>query len=323
MAVYTDIPDEELRAFVAEYGIGEVTSYMGIAEGVENSNFLIYTTEGRYILTLYEKRVNPDDLPFFIGLMDHLAAQGLSCPIPLTTQDGQRLRTLRDRPAAMVSFLPGVWPRRIAPVHTAELGEALAKLHLAGADFPMQRVNALSVDGWEKLVAATAARADSVRPGLSAALAEEFAFLKAHWPQDLPRGVIHADLFPDNVFFIGDKVSGLIDFYFACTDALVYDVSICLNAWCFEADGSFNMTKAMGFLRRYQAVRPLSAAEIAALPIFCRGSALRFLLTRLYDWLNVPPGALVKPKDPMEYWTKLRFHRLVTDAAAYGLEGAV
>ncbi|KJV09489.1 serine kinase [Elstera litoralis] len=320
MAVYTDIPDEELRAFVADYGIGEVTSYMGIAEGVENSNFLINTTEGRYILTLYEKRVNPDDLPFFIGLMDHLAARGLSCPIPLTTETGQRLRVLRDRPAAMVSFLPGVWPRRIVPGHTAELGEALAKLHKAGADFPLRRANSLSVDGWAKLIAATEAQADDVRPGLAAALAEEFASLKAQWPKDLPQGVIHADLFPDNVFFTGDKVSGLIDFYFACTDALAYDLSICLNAWCFEADGSFNITKAMGLLRRYQAVRPLTDAEIKALPILCRGSALRFLLTRLYDWLNRPPGALVKPKDPMEYWAKLRFHQHVSDAVSYGLE---
>ncbi len=320
MAVYTDIADEELRAFVADYGIGEVESYMGIAEGVENSNFLVRTTEGNFILTLYEKRVRREDLPFFLGLLDHLAARGVSCPTPLRTKSGEILRELRGRPAAMVSFLRGMWPRRIQPGHCAELGAALARLHIAGADYPHHRTNALSVAGWWPLIEATRDQADSVKPGLAAQLAAEFAVLEAQWPQDLPVGVIHADLFPDNVFFTGDRLTGLIDFYFACTDAFAYDLAICLNSWCFELDGSLNITKARNLVHGYDAVRPLTPEERAALPILCRGSALRFLLTRLYDWLNQSPGALVKPKNPLEYWTKLMFHQTVTGPGAYGLD---
>lgn len=319
MAVYTDIADEELSAFVADYGIGDVTSFMGIAEGVENSNFLVRTTEGNFILTLYEKRVRREDLPFFLGLMEHLAARGVSCPLPLLTKQGEMLRELRGRPAAMISFLPGLWPRRITANHCAELGEALATLHIAGSDYPHTRANSLSLDGWWQLIEQTRDRADEVKPGLGEFLEAEFAYLEAHWPKDLPIGIIHADLFPDNVFFTGDKLTGFIDFYFACTEAFAYDLVICLNAWCFEPDGSFNRTKAVGFLKRYLATRPLTPAERAALPILARGACLRFLLTRLYDWLNRVPGALVKPKDPLEYWTKLRFHQQVANPSDYGL----
>jgi homoserine kinase type II len=319
MAVYTDIADEELRSFCADYPIADVVSFMGIAEGVENSNFLIRTADSNYILTLYEKRVKREELPFFIGLMEHLAARGISCPQPLRTRRGETLRELRGRPAAMISFLPGLWPRRITANHCAELGTALARLHKAGADYPHSRRNALSLNGWCDLIDATQAEADGVRPGLAEALAAEYAFLEANWPQDLPTGVIHADLFPDNVFFTGEKLTGIIDFYFACTDALAYDLIICLNAWCFEADGSFNRTKAVALMKHYLAERPLTPAERKALPILARGACLRFLLTRLYDWLNRVPGALVKPKDPLEYWAKLRFHQQVADATDYGL----
>ena len=320
MAVYTEVSAEEIEGFVADYDIGEVLSFKGIAEGVENSNYLLQTDRGRYILTLYEKRVDANDLPFFLGLMEHLAARGISCPVPLHGRDGKALRTLCDRPAALVSFLDGLWPRRIHSFHCAELGTALARMHLAGADFELPRANALSVAGWRPLLDSCQARADEVKPGLAAALEKELAHLEAAWPDDLPAGVIHADLFPDNVFFRGESLTGLIDFYFACNDFFAYDIAICLNAWCFEQDRAFNVTKARLLLQSYRRERPLSDAELAALPLLARGSALRFLLTRLYDWLNHPEGAFVKPKDPMEYWHKLSFHQEVRGPGAYGLD---
>lgn len=319
MAVYTPVSDDELQTFLAEYDIGEVTSFAGIAEGVENSNFLVRTTRATYILTLYEKRVKPDDLPFFIGLMDHLAKKGLSCPRPVVARDGATLRTLNGRPAAVVTFLEGMWHRRIRPAYCRSLGAAMAAMHVAGADFPMTRANNLSVDGWRPLLTACGMQSNQIYHGLYNALNQELGLLERSWPSGLPTGTIHADLFPDNVFFLGDQVSGLIDFYFACTDALAYDLAICLNAWCFEHDGSFNVTKARQLVTGYQTVRVLSAAEREAIPVLARGSALRFLLTRLYDWLNHPAGAFVKPKDPMEYHQKLRFHQSAAGPAAYGL----
>lgn len=319
MAVYTDVGSEELARFLDAYDVGRLTSCKGIAEGVENSNFLVITDRGTFILTLYEKRVAPADLPFFLGLMRHLADRGVPCPTPIAARDGQALRTLCGRPAAMVSFLSGVWPRRIEPHHLAGLGEALAAMHEAGRGFAMTRPNDLSIAGWHRLGAACGARADEVERGLGAELAAELAALDAQWPRDLPAGVIHADLFPDNVFFEGERLTGLIDFYFACDDFLAYDLAVCLNAWCFERDLAFNATKARVLLAAYARRRPLSAAETAALPVLARGAALRFLLTRLFDWLNQVEGALVTPKDPREYLAKLRFHRAVRDVGAYGL----
>jgi homoserine kinase type II len=320
MAVYTDVADDELRAFVAFYEIGEVLSCKGIAEGVENSNYLVTTERGNFILTLYEKRVARADLPFFIALMEHLAQNGVACPTPLHGRDGAVLRELCGRPAAMVTFLAGMWPRRIQPFHCAGVGRALAALHRAGACFAMTRPNDLSVTGWQRLFAACAARAGEVQPGLAAELAAELQILERDWPRDMPAGVIHADLFPDNVFFRDQQISGLIDFYFACTDFLAYDVAVCLNAWCFEADGSLNVTKTRLLLEGYRQIRPLSPAELAALPLLARGSALRFLLTRLFDRLNQPAGALVRPKDPLEFLRKLRFHRSVASVRDYGLD---
>jgi homoserine kinase type II len=321
MAVYTDVGDEELTSFISDYDIGEVVSCKGIAEGVENSNFLLRTERGTFILTLYEKRVLPQDLPFFIALMEHLAAHGIACPTPVKARDGVALRSLCGRPAAIVTFLEGLWPRRILPFHCAGVGGALAELHLAGAGFAMRRPNNLSVAGWRPLFEACAARAHEIKAGLAEELGQELAELEQRWPGDLPAGTIHADLFPDNVFFRGEAVSGLIDFYFACTDFLAYDVAICLNAWCFESDGDFNVTKARQLLSHYSARRTLSEAEYAALPLLARGSALRFLLTRLYDLLNHPEGALVRPKDPLEYLRKLRFHRGIARTTAYGIDG--
>ena len=319
MAVYTDISDEELEAFVAEYDIGTVVSCKGIAEGVENSNYLLHTDRGPYILTLYERRVEPEDLPFFLRLMEHLAENGIACPTPIHGRDGKVLRELCGRPAAIVTFLQGLWPRRIMPEHCTEVGAALARMHIAGESFPMRRPNNLSVAGWRKLYEHCADHADDVRVGLAREIAGELDVVESAWPTDLPKGVIHADLFPDNVFFKGGSLSGIIDFYFACTDFLAYDIAICLNAWCFERDNSFNVTKARLLLASYSRVRPIDDAELDALPLLARGSALRFLLTRLYDWLNQPEGALVTPKNPIEYLHRLRFHRQVGSPAAYGL----
>jgi homoserine kinase type II len=252
--------------------------------------------------------------------MEHLAARGITCPQPVKSRAGQALGTLCGRPAAIVTFLEGMWMRRPSAGHCAALGEALAHMHLASADFSGRRPNALSVAGWRMLFEQAKNRADGVQRDLRVTIEQELQNLEQAWPRDLPQGVIHADLFPDNVFFLGDKLSGLIDFYFACTDTLAYDVAICLNAWCFEPDHAYNVTKGRALLQAYAAKRALSDAERAALPLLARGAATRFLLTRLVDWLNVPPGALVKPKDPLEYYRKLRFHQSVKSVRDYGID---
>jgi len=329
MAVYTEVSDEALRAFLAGYDLGELIAFRGIAEGVENSNYALKTTGGDFILTLYERRVDPAELPWFLGLMRHLAARGLACPQPVAGHDGEALRALAGRPAAICTFLPGVWPRRPAVAHCGPLGGALAALHAAGDGFSAERPNSLGPQAWGPLLERCRPNGDTVQPGLCAELDGHLASILQDWPPlsgpgALPRGHIHADLFPDNVFFLEGtdrrpRVSGLIDFYFACTDTLAYDVAICLNAWCFEPDLAFNVTKARALLAGYNAVRPLSADEMAALPVLCRGAALRFLLTRLYDWANTPPGAMVTRKDPLEYLRRLRFHAAAKEVSAYGV----
>ena len=323
MAVYTDVGDEALSAFLAEYALGELIAFRGIAEGVENSNFSLRTSSGDYILTLYEKRVDPAELPWFLGLMRHLASRGVTCPQPIAGRDGVALRSLAARPAAITSFLPGVWPRRVRPEHCRPLGIALARLHDAGADYAAERGNALGPQAWPPLLEKCRATGDRVQPGLIAELDAALARILPAWPQDLPRGQIHADLFPDNVFFLqnsgGRTLSGLIDFYFACTDLLAYDLAICLNAWCFEADLAFNVTKARLLLGGYESVRPLRPAERDALPVLAQGAAIRFLLTRLFDWVNTPDGALVTRKDPLEYLRRLRFLLAAGGPGALGL----
>jgi homoserine kinase type II len=269
VAVYTEVADEELSAFIATYDIGSVLSFKGIAEGVENTNYFLHTSAGSFIVTLYEKRVRAADLPFFLGLMEHLARRGLTCPQPVRNRQGETLGRLAGRPAAVIDFLDGLSIRRPTARHCHAVGEALAQLHLAGRDFPMQRPNALSLSGWPALFEAAERDADRVAPGLAERTRRELQDLRTCWPVGLPSGVIHADLFTDNVFFIGDAVSGLIDFYFACTDAFAYDLAICLNAWCFEPDSSFNITKGRAMIAGYQKVRGLTEPEIAA----CRSSA--------------------------------------------------
>jgi len=322
MAVYTEVSDEDLARFIRPYGLGDLLSCKGIAEGVENTNYLVHTTAGTYILTIYEKRVDPQDLPFFLGLMEHLSAGGVTCPLPVRDRDGRVLNEISGRHAALVTFLEGMWPKRPKAEHCHEVGKALAQMHNAGQGFRLQRPNALGVAGWRPLFDKFSPRAVEILPELNQLISDELSFLEASWPDALPQGVIHADLFPDNVFFIGDTLSGLIDFYFACNDALAYDIAVCLNAWCFEPNCHFNATKGRALLKGYDSVRQLSEAERAALPTLARGAAMRFLLTRSYDWLNTPKDALVARKDPIDYVRRLRFHQAVRSIADYGFAPA-
>jgi len=310
MAVYTKIPDEALEGFIEEYDIGKIQFLKGIEEGVENSNFLLKTDRGTYILTIYEKRVDINDLPFFLGLMDHLASKKFPCPTPLHGFDGKALRKLCDKPAALISFMSGLGARNITSSHCYAVGRAAAELHMAGKDFNLSRENSLDIPAWRKIFELTKARAGEIDDGIVIEIENELKILDQNWPKNLPSGIIHADLFPDNVFFKGNKLSGIIDFYFACNGFLAYEIATCINAWCFEKDGSFNANKASSLLEGYKSIRPLEKTEIDFLPLLARGSALRFLLTRLYDLLNQPEGALVSPKDPLEYLERLRFHKI-------------
>lgn len=319
MAVYTDVSFEDLEALLAKYDIGEPISFKGIAEGIENSNFYLSTDRGRFILTLYEKRVHERDLPFFLELMDHLAARGINCPIPVHSKSGARSSVINGRPAAILTFLDGLSLCRPEAAHCAAAGAALAKLHEAGTDFPLIRENTLGLAGWRKLVEATEPQADTVQASLAELIAASLARFETEWPASLPSGVIHADLFPDNVLFMHGGVSGLIDFYFACNDIYAYDLAVMLNAWCFERDGSFNITKSSNLIAGYRRYRTLKQEESEAFPLLCGGAALRFLLTRLYDWLNHDPSAFVRRKDPREFARRLRFHLAVKSPAEYGM----
>ena len=321
MAVYTDVPPGELARFVASYGLGRLLDYKGIAQGVENTNYRVDTEKGRYLLTLYEKRVDLADLPFFLGLMEHLAARGLNCPVPVHSTAGAVLGELAGRPAALVTWLDGAWPKTQSVAQCAALGAALAELHLDGADFKLTRANALGVSGWRPLFQKFAAHCAQIAPHLDTIIADELDQVEQHWPNALPHGVIHADLFPDNSFFIADTLSGIFDFYFACNDALAYDLAVCINAWCFDESHAFVPEKSRALVQSYQQLRPLTGAEQAALALLARGAALRFLLTRAHDWIHTPPDALVQRKDPLEYLHKLRFHQSVRDGSVYGLEG--
>lgn len=320
MAVYTHVDDTELKAFIASYGLGDLVSYKGIAEGVENTNYFVATTTGRYILTLYEDRVDRDDLPFFLSLLDHLAANGIACPTPIKASNGKRVTELAGRAAAIVTFLEGFCIHAPKPEHCFALGNIMAKLHLVGASFKGRRDNALGVTGWRPLFNKFSDAADTVQTGLKSIIENELAWLEGHWPNSLETGIIHADLFPDNVFYLGDELSGLIDFYFACHDALALDLAISLNAWCFDKTHKFSPDHAAALLSGYQKRRPLSDAEKSAFPILCRGAAMRFLLTRSFDWLHTKQDALVRPHDPLDYLQRLKFHQAVRSPAQYGLE---
>ncbi len=327
MAVYTQLTNEQIAEHLAQfYDLGTLEFAVGIAQGVENTNYLLALknaagAEEKYILTLYEKRVNPADLPFFLELLNHAAKNGVACPKPIPRKDGTLFGLCGEKQSTLVSFLHGKSRSIVRNPHAASVGAALGKLHNATADFGGARANALSLAGWQKLYANIAGRLDEIQPGLEDLVRSELEFAAQHFSiaERLPQGVIHADLFPDNVFFEEDEVSGVIDFYFACRDALAYDVAITLNAWCFEPKFEFSPTKAKLLLDAYRRERAFTAEEIAAFQTLLRGAALRFLLTRAHDWLNRDPSALVRPHNPLEYAAKLRFHSQVKDVSEYGL----
>jgi homoserine kinase type II len=309
VAVYTDIAEQDLEAFLAGFDVGRPIIFKGIAEGVENSNFLLETDTGRFILTVYERRVRRDELPFFLDLLSWLAARGFPSATPIPDRQGRTLGSLKGKPAALVTFLPGLSVRRPDVARCREAGEGLAWLHQAAEGFSGRRANDLGQGAWNRFFAPLAPAADALKPGLAAVIQSDLAELEAQWPRDLPDGIVHADYFPDNVFFLDSRFAGAIDFYFAAWDALAYDLGVALNAWCFEPDGGFNVTKAGAFLSGYRRRRELGEAEVAALPVLARGAAMRFFLTRLADWGATPPGSLVRPKDPLEYERKLAIHR--------------
>lgn len=318
MAVYTHLQHEEIEAIRAAYGNWKSLSVSPISEGIENSNYLLEITgqndeNEKAIFTIFEQRTRNEDVPFFLALMEHLQGCGVMIPRPIPLQNGAMMHRIRDQKMGVVfSYLHGrsLLGERLqhAPVMCFEqLGATVAKLHDGVAGFKETRQNDLALAGWQRLYEAIAPEADRIVEGLGQFIEQELHFLQRHWPQDLPTGVVHADLFPDNVFFEGDKISGVFDWYFACNDAYLYDVMITMNAWCFLENGQLNHSKARALLRAYHQRRPISAAERTQLPILARGAALRFLLTRSYDWLNQKEGAIVKVKDPLEYLHKLRY----------------
>ncbi|MFT3725110.1 MAG: homoserine kinase [Hyphomonadaceae bacterium] len=318
MAVYTDIDDATLSVLLTEYDLGPPLAFKGIAEGVENSNFLLETPKGRYILTVFEKRAKKEDLPFFMGMMGHLASKGFPAPLPVPAKDGNPLRTVQGKPAVICTFLQGMSPRRPDIEQCRAIGQGLARFHASLADFRMRRVNDLSIGSWPTLWSGREAEADALSPGLAGQIAGDLDFLKANWPKHLPGGAIHADMFPDNTFFLDGRLSGVIDFYFACSDFLAYDIAVCLNAWAFERRGEYNLTKGRALLSGYESFRRLEPRERAALPVLARGAAMRFFLTRLVDLAATPKDALVKPHNPLDYAERLGFHRQVKSPEDYG-----
>ncbi len=317
MAVYTVLSNEDVAALLAQYDIGSALTCAGISEGVENTNYKLTTPSGRYILTIFEKRTREADLPFFMGVMERLAARDFPAPKPIPTRVGALLTRVKGKPAGIVSFLDGVWPRQVELWHCAAVGETLARMHVNLEGFGANRPNALSLRGWETLLVPRIQEAEALRPGLATLVTRDMMAVRMAWRNDLPRGVIHADLFPDNALFEGGALTGVIDFYFACTDAIAYDLAVCLNAWCFDGP-RYDIDRGRAMIAAYEKVRPLSALERDTLPDLARGAALRFFATRLADWSATPKGATVTPKDPLEYADKLAFHRTARGAADYG-----
>ncbi|MBZ6377910.1 homoserine kinase [Pacificimonas flava] len=309
MAVYTQVSAETLEEFLAEYDVGTLRSAKGIAEGVENTNYFVETSQARFILTLYEKRVDVADLPYFLSLTAHLAEKGLPVPAPIEDRRGRALQDLCGRKACLIEFLSGVSVDEPGVRHAQAAGQMLAEMHLSAADFADRRPNDLSVAGWQALHHELEGELGGISPGLDRLVGDELRHLAACWPQHLLAGTVHADLFADNVLFSGDRISGVIDFYFACTDLLAYDLAVTHAAWAFDGDGAARPELGEALVAGYQAVRPLSEDELGALPDLCRGAALRFLLTRAYDWINTPPTALVTRKDPLAFARRLEHYR--------------
>jgi homoserine kinase type II len=315
MAVYTQVSAEALSAFLARFDAGELVSAKGIAEGVENSNYLVDTSKSRFILTLYEKRVAADDLPYFMALLDHLAEKGLPVPPAVPDRDGALIHELEGRPACLIQFLSGISVSHPTPVQARSAAEAMGRMHKAAADFALDRSNSMGVEAWQPLFERCGRDLDTIQPGLYDRAGKALDTILAAWPVDLPRSAIHADLFPDNVLMLGNRITGLIDFYFACTDIRAYDLAVMHGAWAFDARGeNFDAAIGTALIEGYTASFGLSDAERAALPILAEGAALRFFLTRAWDWLNTPADAMVTRKDPLAYLRRLDFYAANSNA---------
>ena len=317
MAVYTHVSAESLADFLRRYDAGELISVKGIAEGVENSNYLVDTSTARFILTLYEKRVAAGDLPFFMALLDHLAARGLAVPPAIPDRDGGVIQTLAGRPACLIRFLPGVSVSHPTPAQAQAAARAMGEMHAALADFAPRRANSMGIATWRPLLERCGRDLDTIRPGLFDRVDAALARVEAAWPTGLPVSAIHADLFPDNVLMHGDEVTGLIDFYFACTDLRAYDLAVMHSAWTFDARGEHpDAAVGAGLLAGYAETFALSAAERAALPLLAEGACIRFLLSRAWDWLHTPADALVMRKDPLAYLRRLDWYAAHPEAFA-------
>jgi homoserine kinase type II len=322
LAVYTELNQGQIIDFLKLYEIGEFISFRGITEGIENSNFFLQTSKGKFILTIFEKRVNQNDLPFFINIMKYLSSRGFLCPSPIMDIKKKYLQRLQNKPAIIVSFLNGISKTKITNKECFNVGAHMASMHLKSNDFLETRKNSLSISSWSQLINKCSASIptitlNEIEPNLLEEIQDSINFCSKYWPTTLPQGFIHADLFPDNIFFNNDKISGVIDFYFSCTDILTYDLAIAVNAWCFDENFIFNNEKFNKLIKGYSSIRSLSEEELYYLPLLSQGAAMRFLLTRLYDWFHTPKNAKVIPKSPQEYITKLRYHKLITANQSY------
>ena len=311
MAVFTHLSKADIENFLGHYPVGNLLSFEGIAQGIDNTNYKIETSAGKYVLTIFEKRINPDDLPFFLGFMNHLSHNGIICPAPVTRNDGQNLSDVFGKKTTLFPFLNGrdVKPDDITPIICHELGILLGKMHMAGQKFNQTRTNSMGWNAWNERITRVGDKSFPILGDKSALPATELSYLKSHWPENLPTGAVHADLFPDNVFINDGHIYGVIDFYFSATDYLAYDLAIVMNAWCFNADNHFDADRWAGLITGYESIRPLTNPEKESYQILSRGAAMRFLSSRLFDLVNHDPNALVHPKPPAEYLEKLEFHQ--------------
>ena len=320
MAVYTKLSENELEVFFSKYNLGKLLNYKGIKEGIENTNYFIQTEKGKFILTLYEKRVEEKDLPFFINLMRNLFDKNFPSPEPIMNNNGNYISEILEKKAAVVSFLDGYAKKVLNPNDCREVGINTAKLHLITKDLTGKRENKLSINSWRKIYIKVKKNCSKIHPNLPEIIEKNLDEIEKNWPKNIPSGIIHADLFPDNIFFKNNKLSGIIDYYFSCYDYYAFEIAICLNALCFEGKNenlSFNVTKAKKFIDGYSNIRKLTEEEKKSLKVLCQGAAIRFLLTRVFDYLNLTEGAIVKIKDPVEYLKRLEFHDSVTNYQDY------
>jgi homoserine kinase type II len=317
MAVYTKLEHQEVRQFLEQYNINNFKDYKGITEGVENTNYLIKTSEQDYILTIYEKRVDENDLPFFIKLLSYLSENKFPCPKPIANKNNEKINRIKNKNAALVTFLNGQSKNKITSEECFEIGKITAQLHEITKKFDINRKNNLSIENWDSIFEKTIKQKIDLDESIIKKTKNYLNFLKDKWPKNLPQGIIHADLFPDNIFFTNNKVSGIIDFYFACNDFFAYEIAICINSLCFDNNSTFNMTKAKNLIDGYTSIRTLREDEKKYLPILSMGAAMRFFLTRLYDFYHTDNKADVKIKDPFEYLKKIEFHSTIKNFNEY------